>query len=100
MKAQSLAVYTSAYDRTPSAPVTALQLIPVAGGKEQLKWRPNLEPDCCYYRVYRYAGDRFDPKSARQIGSTVATEFLDESPSGRESHYYIVAVDQSGNPSP
>jgi hypothetical protein len=99
VEAQSLAVYTSAYDLTPPAPVTALQVVPVAGGKRQLNWQPNREPDFCYYRVYRYAGERFDPQSARQIGSTVAAEFLDESPSDRESHYYIIAMDQSGNPS-
>ena len=100
VEAQSLAVYTTAYDCTPPAPVNGLQVIPVPGGRQQLKWQPNLEPDCCYYRVYRYAGDRFDPKSARQIGPTVATAFLDESPSDREPHYHIIAVDQSGNPSP
>ena len=100
VEAQSLAVYTTAYHRTPPARVAGLQVISVAGGKEQLEWQPNPEPDFCYYRVYRYAGDQFDPKSAHQIGSTVATELLDEAPSDRESHYHIIAVDQSGNLSP
>lgn len=100
VEAQSLAVYTSAFDCTAPAPVTGLEVVTSAGGNKQVKWQPNQEADLCYYRVYRHTGDRFDPQSAHQVGSTVATEFLDESPSEREQHYYVVAVDQTGNPSP
>jgi hypothetical protein len=100
LEAQSLAVYTTAFDTTPPAPVTALQATQAADGKKQLKWEPNREAYFCYYRVYRYGENWSGPDSARQIGSTLAAELLDESPSDREPNYHITAVDQSGNSSP
>jgi hypothetical protein len=100
LEAQSLAVYTTAFDNTPPAPVTGLQATLAADGKKQLKWQPNREGHLGYYRVYRYGENWSGPDSARQIGSTVATELLDESPSDREPNYHIITVDQSGNSSP
>jgi hypothetical protein len=100
LEAQSLAVYTTAFDTTPPKPVTGLQATQAPDGKKQLKWQPNREAHLCYYRVYRYGANWSGPDSARQIGSTVATELLDDFPSDRELNYHIITVDQSGNSSP
>jgi hypothetical protein len=47
LEAQSLAVCTTAFDRTPPAPVTGLQATQVPDGKKQLKWQPNREGHLC-----------------------------------------------------
>ena len=89
-----LAVYTTAYDRGPPAPVGGLRA--QAGGR--LSWRAGTEPDLCYYRVYRSTERGFTPSVATQIGTTVATGFADaKAPAGERCHYAVVAVDQSGN---
>jgi hypothetical protein len=97
----SLAVYTTAYDDTPPAPVQGLEVTRIRdtrGSSEfgraeasRLRWTPNSEPDLCYYRVYHHGV---------RIGSTVATEFIDAGPgNARPGGYSVVAVDRSGNAS-
>ena len=77
-------VYTTDYDDSPPAAPSGLR---VDGAK--LTWQASDAADLCYYRVY--AGDQ-------QIGSTVATSFVDRRPTPA-GPYRVVAVDQSGNAS-
>ncbi len=89
----SLTVYTSAFDETPPPAVQGVAQTAADGGV-RVSWQAVNEPDLCYYRVYRVAG------SARaQIGSTIATEFLDRSPAAG-ARYAVTAVDMSGNEGP
>lgn len=99
LQAESLAVYTTAYDDTPPAPVRGLEVTRIrdtrspgaSAGASRLRWTPNTEPDLCYYRIY-HRGVR--------IGSTVVTEFIDAGPGNDHSDgYSIVAVDRSANAS-
>ena len=97
----TLNVYTTACDDDPPGPVRGLQVTRAAGGKTSLEWQASPEPDLCYYRVYRAAGPDFDPARAAQVGSTIATSFVDEErddpgTAGVRS-YRVVAVDRSGN---
>ncbi|MBN1394630.1 MAG: hypothetical protein JW959_06375 [Pirellulales bacterium] len=95
LSAGSLTVYTTAYDDQPPAAVEGLSVEKTENGKRHLRWKPNREPDFCYYRVYR--SSKAQP-GERQIASTIATEYLDERiGSDEECGYRIVAVDQSGN---
>jgi hypothetical protein len=101
VKANSMAVYTTAYDDDPPAPVQGLEVKEVGatssvkgmpGDAKRLTWRPNKEIDLCYYRIY-HGGVR--------IASTVSTEFVDAGPTrSRPGEYTVVAVDTSGNASP
>ena len=79
-----LVVYTTDYDDSPPAAPSSLR---VDGAK--LTWQASDAADLCYYRVY--AGEQ-------QIGSTVATSFVDRRPTPA-GPYRVVAVDQSGNAS-
>jgi hypothetical protein len=100
-KANSMIVYTTAYDDDPPAPVQGLEVKSVGadsgvkgmpGDAKRLTWQPNKETDLCYYRIY-HAGVR--------IASTVSTEFVDAGPTrSRPGAYSVVAVDTSGNSSP
>lgn len=94
----TLTVYTTAYDEQPPAPVKGLAVEETRDGKRRLKWEPNPEPDLCYYRIYRSPRPDFAPGTPNQMGSTIATEFLDQCPlGGAECHYKVAPVDQSGN---
>lgn len=96
----TLTVYTTAYDEEPPAPVRGLRIGKTADGSPRLQWQANAEADLCYYRVFR--GDRADFALTvqNQIGSTIAAEFVDETAeAGRDHHYKVLAVDQSGNAS-
>jgi len=63
-------------------------------GKSTLKWQSNKDKDFCYYRIYSSENPDFKPDAKNQLGSTIATEFLDE----RSGNYYkVLAVNQSGN---
>lgn len=88
----TLTVYTTAYDDTPPPSVAGLSVSRGPDGVA-LTWRPSAARDLCYYRVYRVVGDG----SRTQIGSTVATHFVDRSAPPGEPRYHIVAVDMSGN---
>jgi len=99
VEGSSLAVYTTAYDDTPPAPVRGLEVTRIhdtrlageAVGATRLAWTPNSEPDLCYYRIYHHGV---------RIGSTAATEFLDSGPgNSRPGGYAVVAVGRSGNAS-
>ena len=100
VEASSLALYTTAYDEAPPAPVRGLEITRIRdaripGGSveaSRLVWTPNAEPDLCYYRIYHHGV---------RVGSTAMTEFLDEGPgNARPGGYAVVAVDRSGNASP
>lgn len=95
--AGTLTVYTTAYDARPPAPVQGLRVEQTAEGKPRLTWQANAEPDLCYYRVYRWASPQFTPVLSLQVGSTIATEFVDEATPTGGAHYKVLAVDQSGN---
>jgi hypothetical protein len=98
LAAGSLTVYTSVCDDEPPAAVQGLVVGKAESGKPRLRWKPSPEADFCYYRVYRSAGP--DAKAV-QIGSTIATEFIDGRPQADgKPVYQVVAVDQSGNASP
>jgi len=99
LKAGTLAVYTTAYDDAPPAPVSGLEVTRIGDTRvpgsttsaKVLKWVPNTEKDFCYYRVYH---------NGIRIGSTTATEFIDAGPTNyKQGRYSVVAVDQSGNSS-
>jgi hypothetical protein len=99
VEAGSLAVYTTAYDDSPPAPVRDLEAVRIrdtripGGGAEvtRLRWTPNSEPDLCYYRVYHHGV---------RVGSTAVAEFIDAGPgNSRPGGYAVVAVDRSGNAS-
>jgi hypothetical protein len=95
--ANSMVVYTTAYDEDPPAPVQGFEVRPVDKSEglpsdaRRLVWRPNTESDLCYYRIYH---------NNVRIGSTVATEFVVAGPDlWRSGPYSVVAVDTSGNAS-
>jgi hypothetical protein len=96
--AGTLTVYTTDYDEQPPAAIDTLKVERDPEGKYHLEWQPSPEPDFCYYRIYRSTEADFSPSKETRIGSTIATEFLDEdAKAGVEYHYKIIAVDQSGN---
>ena len=96
----TLTVYTTAYDEAPPAAVEGLKVEKMADGKRRVTWQASAEGDFCYYRVYRGDEAGFAPAVANQIGSTIATDFVDEEAEAEgERHYVVVAVDQSGNAS-
>ncbi|MGD0092033.1 MAG: hypothetical protein ABSE73_19135, partial [Planctomycetota bacterium] len=95
----SLTVYTTAYGDTPPAPVKNVKSESVAAGGCRIVWSASMEPDFCYYRVYRGAQPDFVPAADNQIASTIATEFLDTKAGSAAPAYKVLAVDQSGNAS-
>ena len=99
VEAGTLAVYTTAYNDKPPAPVRGLEVIRIhdtrspggSAGASRLRWTANTDPDLCYYRIYHHGS---------RIGSTVASEFVDAGPGNdRPDGYSVVAVDRSGNAS-
>ncbi len=91
LPANSLVVYTTAYDEEPPPAVEGLKVEPVAGGR-RLSWLPSPATDLCYYRIYH---------NNLRIGSTITTEFLDTGPTRNQpGRYRVVAVDTSGNAGP
>jgi hypothetical protein len=91
--ANSLVVYTTAYDDDPPAAVQGLEVkrMDKPGDAKRLTWQPNTDRDLCYYRIYH---------NNVRIGSTVATEFLVTGPDRwRSGPYSVVAVDTSGHAS-
>jgi len=95
---RTLAVYTTAcHDQAPS-PVRGLTVEADAEGGNRLTWRPNPEPDLCYYSIHRSAEPGFGPSVGNQVGTTVATEFADRRPPP-QCQYKLIAVDSSGNAS-
>jgi hypothetical protein len=95
----TLTVYTSACDDQAPAAVTGLTATPGAEGTA-LAWDASPEADLCYYRVYRLPDAAASPALRYQIGSTVATHFLDRTPGPPGVRYAVLAVDHSGNTSP
>ncbi len=98
--AGTLAVYTTAYDDQPPAPVRGLAVERSPDGKPLFRWQPSPERDLCYYRVFASPQPDFVPSLATQIGSTTAAEFPHEAAVPGTAYYYkVLAVDQSGNTS-
>jgi len=95
----SLTVYTTACDDDPPAAVKNVKAEKDAAGQWRVTWQAALKPDLCYYRVHRGTQADIVPSPANQIGSTIATELLDEKGGAGEPYYKVVAVDQSGNAS-
>jgi hypothetical protein len=100
VEAGTLAVYTTAYDETPPAPVKGLEVAQIRDTRlpgqtaeaNRLTWTASTDADLCYYRIYH---------NGIRIGSTVTTEFLDTGPTrSLNGPYSVVAVDQSGNAGP
>ncbi|HPO16436.1 MAG TPA: hypothetical protein PLI09_23570 [Candidatus Hydrogenedentes bacterium] len=94
----TLTVYTTAYDDTPPNAIQGLTITKTENGAN-LAWQPNTEPDFCYCRVYRTPNEQTPPGPAHQIASTIATHYLDTTPPGNPCHYWVIAVDRSGNAS-
>lgn len=95
--ANSMVVYTTAYDEDAPAAVQGLEVRAITreDGRptdaKRLTWKANTERDFCYYRVYH---------SNVRIGSTVATEYVVAGPDRwRSGPYRVTAVDTSGNES-
>jgi len=101
--AQSLAVYTTAYDDDPPASVSGFNSeIRKIDERDRalLTWEPNSEKDLCYYRIYRSEIPDVEISSRRQIASTVSNQYIDKSVHNMPKYYYrVIAVDQSGNSS-
>ena len=95
----SLTVYTTDYDNDPPAPVRGVKVEAEVAERRRATWQASVEPDFCYYRIYRGARAGFMPTQEFQVGSTIATEFLDAEAGKAEAHYRVLAVDQSGNAS-
>ena len=97
----SLAVYTTCYDDDPPGTVKGLKVErKEIGGRQKavLTWEPNTEKDLCYYRIYRSEKSAVEITPRRQIASTIAHEYIDQSVHDMPPYYYrIIAVDQSGN---
>ncbi|MGA2632294.1 MAG: hypothetical protein ABSG54_19030 [Terriglobia bacterium] len=97
LRAGTLAVYTTAYDDAPPAPVRGLDIARIRDTRvpgstadaRRLRWTANTESDLCYYRVFH---------NGVRIASTVGTEFIDAGPTAEKpGKYSVVAVDRSGN---
>ena len=100
VKAGTLTVYTTAYDDQPPAFVENVKVEKTSDGKNLVSWKANTETDFCYYRIFRSTKSDFVPNAETRIGSTIATEFVDNTAKpDQECHYKILAVDQSGNES-
>jgi len=98
----SLVVFTTKYDEEPPAPVKNFKVEKLQRDRERnvLSWDQNTEDDFCYYRVYRSEKEDVDIIPMRQIGTTIATEYVDLRDHGLPQYYYrVVAVDNSGNAS-
>jgi len=96
----TLTVYTTAYDNEPPGSVQGVAATRTDDGKMRVQWEAGPATDLCYYRVYRGAGPDVELIVANQIGSTVATHFVDENPDPQAPAYVVVAVDRSGNAGP
>ena len=92
LPAESLVVYTTAYQDRPPESVCGLQLSTIKGQTaKRLRWDASASPGVCYYRIYQ---------DNVRIGSTTAHEFVDARPNRSGSgDYTVIAVDQSGNAS-
>jgi len=96
----TLTVYTTAYEDAPPPPVAAPGVERADGGAVKVSWPASDAADLCYYRVYRLERPGEPLTVANQIGSTVATEFIDKGDHvGLAKPYVVIAVDQSGNAS-
>lgn len=90
VKGRSVTFLTTDYtDRCPT---------PVRGVKrrgDQLTWKPCVDAEHCYYRVYASAEKKFTPCYDNQIASTVAEHIhIDKD---QKLYYKVVSVDTSGN---
>ncbi|MBN1674288.1 MAG: hypothetical protein JXR37_24780 [Kiritimatiellae bacterium] len=95
----SLTVYTTAFTADAPRAVRGLRADRDTDGVVRLSWAPNPEPDLCYYRVFRCPEPDCRTAAATQIGSTIATEFVDRDAERADGtmHYAVAAVNQSGN---
>ncbi len=100
---QSLAIYTTSYDEDPPAEIKGLKIEKMKeNGRERtlLTWEPSTEKDLCYYRIYRSEKPDVEISPRKEIGTTIASSFLDISVHDMPEYFYhVVAVDQSGNTS-
>jgi len=96
----SVTVYTTAFTDTPPPPVRGLKVEALGPAARRLSWTAPSGRDICYYRVYAGESAGFQPSQGLQIGSTVATEFVDDRPRAAGTQYLVLAVDSSGNAGP
>jgi hypothetical protein len=93
----SLSVFRYCGDQEPPEIVRQVTVADEAGGGKRLTWEPVADKDLCYYRVYRLDNPNFHFARKTQLGSTVATSFLDRKPPEGKWFYHVIPVDRSGN---
>ncbi len=97
----TLTVYTSAFDAVRPAAVAGITASKQDDGAWRVEWQANAEEDFCYYRVYGSDEPAFELAVENQVGSTIATHFIDRRPEQAERRFYrVIAVDTSGNAGP
>jgi hypothetical protein len=95
----AMLVITNEFDET--LPAAVQNVFPLSStGPATTTWSANSEPDLVYYKIYRGETADFEPSKEKQIGSTIALSFRDNSfNDGQEYYYQVNAVDKYGNES-
>ncbi|HLF14804.1 MAG TPA: T9SS type A sorting domain-containing protein [Bacteroidota bacterium] len=93
----------SGYSVDNLAPMAPAGLIATIGpGTEVvLSWNTPSETDVKSYHVYRSTTSGFTPAPGNEIGTSMTTEFADDSPvAGVPAYYRVIAIDIHNNQSP
>ena len=76
----SLSVYRYTHDTEAPEQVGHLDITDAGENGKRIEWEPVVDKDLCYYRVYRMNMPLFKFARKKQIGSTTATHYVDDSP--------------------
>ncbi len=85
-------------DKEPPARIRSVDVSDADDGGKLIKWDPVADEDVCYYRVFRMNMPNIKFAKKVQIGSTIATQFVDRTvPAGKKWFYAVVATDSYDN---